>query len=123
MNRLSIVSAAVLFFPFTNISAGQTTDSSYTLTGTIKGVPTAWVYLLHAETKKLDFARISNNTFVFSGTAGTPEFCMLGFPGQHPSSYIAVLGLAAIKKDKDGKIIAKGLHGDDLEKKLAELVH
>ena len=81
MNCLSIASAAALFFPFTNISASQTTDSSYTLTGTIKGVSTGWVYLLHAETKKLDSARVSSNTFVFSGTAVTPEFCMLGFPG------------------------------------------
>ncbi len=81
MNCLSIICAAALFIPFNSSSANQTTDSSYTLTGTIKGVPAGWVYLLHAETQKLDSARVSNNKFVFSGTAGTPEFCMLGFAG------------------------------------------
>jgi peroxiredoxin len=79
MNCLSIICAAALFFPFTDIAASQTTDSTYTLTGTIKGASTGWVYLLHAETKKLDSARVSNNKFVFSGTAAAPEFCMLGF--------------------------------------------
>ena len=81
MNCLSIISATALIFTFTGASASPTTDSAYTLTGTIKGAPTGWVYLLHTETKKLDSARISNNKFVFSGVAGTPEFCMLGFPG------------------------------------------
>jgi thiol-disulfide isomerase/thioredoxin len=81
MNCLPIISAAALFIPFTDISASQTPDSTYTLTGTIKGVPSGWVYLLHAETQKLDSSRVGNNKFVFSGTAGTPEFCMLGFPG------------------------------------------
>src|ERR1700754_369405 len=81
MNCLSIICAAALSIPFTGTSASQTTDTSYTLTGTIKGVPGGWVYLLHAETQKLDSARVSNNKFVFSGTAGTPEFCMLGFRG------------------------------------------
>jgi len=79
MNCLSIICAAALVITFNSASASQTTDTSYTLTGTIKGVPSGWVYLLHAETQKLDSARVSNNKFVFSGTAGTPELCTLGF--------------------------------------------
>jgi|GEM_PF-6812482 len=109
MNCLSIVSAAALLFPYTNSSGSQTTDSSYTLTGTIKGVPTAWVYLLHAETKKLDSA--AYHAWHSKG------FTILGISLDDNKDR----RLAAIKKD--GKIIAKDLRGDDLEKKLAELVH
>jgi thiol-disulfide isomerase/thioredoxin len=85
MNRLSIIGAATLLLAYTSVVARPiphpTTDPAYTLTGTITGMETGWVYLQHIQTGKTDSAKVAGEKFVFSGTVGAPEFCRLGIKG------------------------------------------
>jgi hypothetical protein len=61
-------------------SEASGSDSTYTLTGSIAGLDTGWVYLRHRQRAEnnLDSARIKNGQFVFSGRADAPEFCNFG---------------------------------------------
>jgi hypothetical protein len=60
--------------------SATTADSTYTLTGKIKGFDTGWIFLAHRETpdRKTDSVRIINGQFVFTGKAVAPEFCNIG---------------------------------------------
>jgi len=61
--------------------SGLFTDAStYTVKGTIEGLRTGWVYLLHQQREKgaQDSAMIKDGTFLFKGNTEGPEFCLLG---------------------------------------------
>jgi peroxiredoxin len=87
MNCLSIFGATLLAFACINATASpQTppipTESNYTLTGTITGMETGWVYLQHIQTEKIDSVKTSAGKFIFSGVVGDPEYCRLGIMGK-----------------------------------------
>jgi peroxiredoxin len=87
MHHLSLIGAmslAVLAVGCQSRNDGKSktviSDSTYTLTGNIKGFDTGWAYLYHrqATTLKPDSTRINGGQFVFSGRADVPEFCNFG---------------------------------------------
>jgi len=87
MNCLSIFGATLLAFACINATAHPqtppiTTEPDYTLTGTITGMETGWVYLQHIQTEKIDSVKISAGKFIFSGVVGDPEYCRLGIRGK-----------------------------------------
>jgi len=87
MNCLSIIGATALIFACTGVTAGPgtpllATEPNYTLTGTIKGLETGWVYLQHIQTGTIDSVKTSAGKFTFSGTVGDPEYCRLGITGR-----------------------------------------
>ena len=87
MNCLSIFGVTLLAFACINTTACPqappiTTEPDYTLTGTIKGMETGWVYLHHIQTEKIDSVKTSAGKFIFSGAVGDPEYCRLGIRGK-----------------------------------------
>src|SRR5215471_8216226 len=82
----------------------QVKDSTYTLTGRIKGVESGWVYLLHRQTEeqKVDSARVNNGEFVFTGKAPLPEFCNMGLLHQKSKDFLFGFFL------ENGQIILNG---------------
>jgi peroxiredoxin len=68
-------------FLFLLVMAGcQSNSSKFTVSGTIAGVDSGFVYLVKAEAGKplvVDTAKIENGSFKFEGTAGTPELTYL----------------------------------------------
>ncbi|HXD76980.1 MAG TPA: TlpA disulfide reductase family protein [Puia sp.] len=66
--------------PVTGPLNNRTADSAgYTLTGTIKGLETGWVFLYHPADEPTDSAAISHGRFRLNGKAIQPEFCHLVF--------------------------------------------
>lgn len=66
----SVASADGIFTGF------RPADSSYTLSGTIEGLGSGWIYLRHMEFKS-DSVRADHDHFVFTGTVTEPEYCLL----------------------------------------------
>lgn len=62
------------------MAACQSNSSKFTVSGTIAGVDSGFVYLVKAEAGKpvvVDTAKIEKGAFEFEGTAGTPELTYL----------------------------------------------
>lgn len=82
---LSLFSLSVVSFYFNAEKKAVTTkipDSNYTISGTIRGIKSNWVYIAHQDTlnkfSKIDSAEVINEKFSFSGSVSHPEFCFLG---------------------------------------------
>jgi peroxiredoxin len=74
-----LVSAALLTTQLSappSIGLVARADSSYTLSGNIKGLGSGWVYLRHLGNRS-DSVRADHDKFVFAGLAAEPEFCAL----------------------------------------------
>jgi thiol-disulfide isomerase/thioredoxin len=56
-------------------------DSTYTVTGTIAGLNTGWVWLRHSGGYRIDSCPANKGTFTFSGRVSEPEHCWLGIAG------------------------------------------
>lgn len=53
-------------------------STRYTITGSIKGIDTGWIYVKHRQTGIIDSALIDNGSFIIKGKTETPEFCNIG---------------------------------------------
>jgi thiol-disulfide isomerase/thioredoxin len=63
-------------------------DSSYTLTGNVKGLPDGWVWLYHSQTEKdVDSGRVKNGSFIIKGRSSAPERCLLGIAGKEGKEF------------------------------------
>jgi hypothetical protein len=64
-------------------------DSTYLLTGKIKGIHSGWIYIKHRQSSvsRVDSARVENEMFSIKGLAGAPEFCNMGFQTEGKKDY------------------------------------
>jgi peroxiredoxin len=64
-------------------------DSTFTLTGSITGFDSGWVYLLRRDTLKEtpDSVRVNHGAFTYSGHASSPQFYLLGIPNGTEKEY------------------------------------
>src|SRR6185312_15591595 len=88
-------------------------DSSYTVSGEIKGMETGWVFLYNVqkEAEKPDSAKIEKGHFEFKGFAAEPQLAFLGVmmadaPRQSPLALFLEPGKITVEASKDS--IAKG---------------
>ena len=58
-----------------------TGDTTFLLTGNVKGLDSGWAYLYHPERNQQipDSAKVVNGSFEFKGNAAQPEFVLLGY--------------------------------------------
>jgi peroxiredoxin len=82
--------------------SGASTDSTYTVTGTVKGADSGWAILRYSAAggPRTDSARIAGGRFAFSGNISTPQFAMLALtsatPGSYPLSFFLESGTTII---------------------------
>ncbi|HLX93338.1 MAG TPA: TlpA disulfide reductase family protein [Puia sp.] len=95
MKKFLIVCAATVYLvqgcqPGGSRTNKNVSDSTYTVTGKLRGLDSGWVYLMKFDgSQTVDSSRITNSTFSFAGKADTPEFAYLGIPspGQADHEY------------------------------------
>ena len=93
-------------------------DSSYTLSGNFKALGSGWVYLRRLGNRS-DSIRANHDRFALAGSVAEPEFCALEIrtPAGHMDFRVQFFL-------QNGQLrFARGLRGEELEKKLEELVH
>jgi peroxiredoxin len=110
MNYLSFIGGAALALgmgtlarhaPHGAAKAGAA-DSTYTLTGTIAGGNTGWVYLLHRErAERMDSVKMNKGQFVFSGQTAAPQFCLLGVNKEFHLGFFLQSGTLRLTGSKD----------------------
>lgn len=64
-------------------------DSTFTLTGSITGFDSGWVYLLRRDTLKetADSVRVNHGAFTYSGHASSPQYYLLGISNGQEKEY------------------------------------
>jgi peroxiredoxin len=86
MKNITILSLSIVillsFFGCQSPNGGKTgtTDSTFTLSGSINGLDSGWIFLIRrqANPSVTDSVPIHNGRFVFTGKAPSPELCLLG---------------------------------------------
>lgn len=97
-----------------------TDDTTFLLTGNVKGLDSGWVYLYHPEKDQQipDSAKVVNGSFEFKGNAAQPEFVLLGYDQNGQKRF--PLGFFL----EGGKIALKGavdsLHNADITGSAAQ---
>lgn len=80
------------------------TDSTYTLTGKVDGLPDGWVWLYHSQTDKdVDSGRVKNGSFVIKGHSSAPERVLLGIAGKEGKEFRLGFWLQAGEMNLTGK--------------------
>ncbi|KQC01169.1 TlpA disulfide reductase family protein [Pedobacter sp. Hv1] len=128
----SLLGLSIISFYFNDEKKEVSTkipDPNYTISGTIRGMKSDWVYIAHSDTtnrfSKIDSAEVVNEKFSFSGSVSNPEFCYLGLRTRDKNGkksglvfqakFVLDKGSLTISchKDSIAKLKASGTKGQD----------